>query len=144
MAAATHTHPEAFSESLQHLLPNLSDRSEIEVDLLSQLILASGDVSLMQFVRLSRDAIAASRDAFKAGCQIIADVPAVAGAIDQTRLAHLGCQLENLIADPHIVTASEAEVTFWQHQQWQQLPSLWLYFGNRLCLLRSHVSSCCH
>jgi precorrin-8X/cobalt-precorrin-8 methylmutase len=32
--AAVHSHPEAFQESLQQLLP-LSDRSEIEVDLLS-------------------------------------------------------------------------------------------------------------
>jgi len=34
--AAVHSHPEAFQESLQQLLP-LSDRSEIEVDLLSQI-----------------------------------------------------------------------------------------------------------
>jgi precorrin-8X/cobalt-precorrin-8 methylmutase len=50
--AATHDHPEAFQESLQQLLPDLSDRSEIEVDLLSQLVLASGDLSLVPFVHL--------------------------------------------------------------------------------------------
>ena len=38
--AETTAHPEAFQESLQRLLPDLSDRSEIEVDLLSQLVLA--------------------------------------------------------------------------------------------------------
>ena len=125
--AATDAHPEAFTESLQQLLPDLSDRSEIEVDLLSKLVLATGDVSLVQFVRVGAGAIAASRDALKAGCQVIADVPAVGSAIDQTRLAHLGCKLETLIANPHITTAAEAETTFWHHHQWQdrlqQLPS---------------------
>lgn len=127
--AATDAHPEAFTESLQQLLPDLSDRSEIEVDLLSKLVLATGDVSLVQFVRISggaknatasRSAIAASRDALKAGCQVITDVPAVASAIDQTRLAHLGCKLETLIANLHITTAAEAETTFWHHDQWQE------------------------
>jgi precorrin-8X/cobalt-precorrin-8 methylmutase len=52
--AETTAHPEAFQESLQRLLPDLSDRSEIEVDLLSKLVLACGDVSLVQFVRQSK------------------------------------------------------------------------------------------
>jgi len=47
-----HTHLESFQQSLQGLLPDLSDRSEIEVDLLSQLVLACGDVSLVPFVRV--------------------------------------------------------------------------------------------
>ncbi|NEQ22549.1 MAG: MerR family transcriptional regulator [Microcoleus sp. SIO2G3] len=118
--AATDAHPEAFTESLQQLLPDLSDRSEIEVDLLSKLVLASGDVSLVQFVQVGEGAIAASRDALKAGCPVITDVPAVASAIDQTRLAHLACKLETLITDPHITTAAEAETTFWHHDQWQE------------------------
>lgn len=125
--AATNEHPESFNESLQLLLPDLSDRSEIEVDLLSKLILASGDVSLVQFVRVGKKAIAAARHALKSGCSVIVDVPAVTGAIDQTRLAHLGCSLNTLIADPHITTAAEAEGAFWHHDQWQerlqQLPS---------------------
>ena len=45
--AAIDDHPESFTESLQQLLPDLSERSEIEVDLLSKLALASGDVSLV-------------------------------------------------------------------------------------------------
>jgi len=68
--AQVHAHPEAFQESLQRLLPDLSDRSEIEVDLLSKLVLASGDVSLVPFVRLGNQALAASRTAFKWGCQV--------------------------------------------------------------------------
>lgn len=116
--AATHAHPEAFQESLQQLLPDLSDRSEIEVDLLSKLVLACGDVSLVHFVRVSSGAIAAARDNLKAGCPIIADVPAVVAAFDQTRLAHLGCQVETLIDDPHITGAAEAEQAFWHHQGW--------------------------
>lgn len=122
---ATDDHPEAFSESLQQLLPDLSDRSEIEVDLLSKLVLASGDVSLVPFVRVGKGAIAAARDSLKAGCQIVGDVPAVVGAIDQTRLAHLRCSVETLIADPHITSAAEAEASFWHHHRqqdrWQQL-----------------------
>lgn len=45
--AAAHAHPEGFTESLQQLLPDLSDRSEIEADLLSKLVLACGDCSLL-------------------------------------------------------------------------------------------------
>ncbi len=126
MDAAVHDHPEIFQESLQRLLPDLSDRCEIEVDLLSKLVLACGDVSLVPFVRLGPEAIAAARNALTAQCQIIGDVPAVTAALDQTRLAHLGCAVETLIDDSHITSAVEAEQEFWQHSQWQdrlqQLP----------------------
>ncbi len=124
--AETTAHPEAFQESLQRLLPDLSDRSEIEVDLLSQLVLACGDVSLVQFVRRSKDAISAARDALKAGCQIVGDAAPVVSALDQTRLAHLKCPVETLIADLHITGAADAEQAFWNNEQWQdrleQLP----------------------
>ncbi|MDF5716088.1 MAG: precorrin-8X methylmutase [Rhizonema sp. NSF051] len=113
-----HAHPEAFQESLQHLLPDLSNRSEIEQDLISQLVLACGDVSLVSFVRLSREAISTSREVLSSGCQVVVDVPTVAAAIDQTRLAHLGCQMETLIDNPHITTAIEAEHAFWQQREW--------------------------
>lgn len=118
--AVAHTHPEEFQESLQKLLPELSDRDEIEVDLLCNLVLACGDVSLVHFVHLSQGAIAAARDALKAGCQIVGDVPAVVAALDQTRLAHLGCQVETLIDDPHVTSAVEAEQAFWNHQVWAE------------------------
>jgi precorrin-8X/cobalt-precorrin-8 methylmutase len=123
--AATTSHPEAFTESLQHLLPDLSNRSEIEADLLAKLVLASGDVSLVPFVRVGKGAIAAARDSLKAGCQIICDASGVAGILDQTRLTHLNCTVKTLISDPHISSAAEAEANFWQHHrqqnQWQQL-----------------------
>jgi precorrin-8X/cobalt-precorrin-8 methylmutase len=111
-------HPEAFKESLQHLLPDLSSRSEIEVDLLSQLVLACGDVSLVNFVRLSGDAIAAAREALSNGCQIVGDIPAVTATLDRTRLAHLACEVETLIDDPHITGIAEAEQAFWQDKEW--------------------------
>jgi precorrin-8X/cobalt-precorrin-8 methylmutase len=88
--ATVDAHPEAFTESLQQLLPDLSSRSEIEADLLSKLALACGDVSLISFVQISRGAIAASRTALKSGCRIVADMGAIAAMLDQTRLAHLG------------------------------------------------------
>lgn len=128
MDADVHAHPEAFQESLRRLLPDLSDRSEIEVDLLSHLVLACGDVSLVSFVRLSRGtvsgekhdgAIASGRHALKAGCPIITDVPMVAAALDQTRLHHLGSTITILIDDPHITSATEAEQAFWQQKTWQ-------------------------
>jgi len=115
-----HAHPESFEESLQWLLPDLSDRSEIEVDLLSQLILACGDVSLVSFVRVGKGAIAASRAALTAGCSIVADVPTVAAALDQTRLHHLKCKTTTLIDNPHITSAIEAEQAFWQQQTWKE------------------------
>ncbi|MBD6617195.1 MerR family DNA-binding transcriptional regulator [Komarekiella sp. 'clone 1'] len=118
--AEVHTHSEAFPESLQRLLPDLSNRSEIEQHLISQLVLACGDVSLVSFVKLSRDAIAASRKALKSGCQVVVDVPTVAAALDQTRLVHLGCQIETLIDNPHVTTVTEAELAFWQHQEWRE------------------------
>ncbi len=118
--AASHAHPEAFRESLQQLLPDLSDRSEIEVDLLSKLVLACGDVSLVDFVRLGEGAIASARNILSTGCQIVGDVPAVTAALDRTRLAHLHCTVETLIDNPHITTAEDAEQEFWQHDQWQE------------------------
>lgn len=113
-------HPEQFQESLQHLLPDLSHYSEITVHLLHQLVLACGDLSLVSFIRLCPDAIAAARTAFKAGCTVIADVPAVAATLDHTRLAHLGCSITTLINDPHIAGAHDAEQAFWRDNLWQQ------------------------
>ncbi|MEH2240002.1 precorrin-8X methylmutase [Nostoc sp.] len=118
--AEIHTHSEAFTESLQRLLPDLSQRSEIEQHLISQLVLASGDVSLVSFIKLSRDAIAASREALSSSCQIVVDTQTVAAALDQTRLLHLGCHIETLIDNPHITTATEAELAFWQHREWRE------------------------
>jgi precorrin-8X/cobalt-precorrin-8 methylmutase len=118
--AEIHTHSEAFSESLQRLLPDLSHRSEIEQHLISQLVLACGDVSLVSFIKLSRGAIAASREALSSSCQIVVDTQTVAAALDQTRLLHLGCHIETLIDNPHITTATEAEVAFWQHREWRE------------------------
>jgi precorrin-8X/cobalt-precorrin-8 methylmutase len=120
MDADVHAHPESFQESLQRLLPDLSNRSEIEVDLLSQLVLACGDVSLVPFVRLSGDAIAASREALKTGCSIIVDVPMIMATLDQTRLRHLGCKTTTLINDPHVTTAPDAEQASWQQQTWKE------------------------
>lgn len=127
--AQVHQHPEQFQESLQRLLPDLN-RSEIETNLVSNLVLACGDVSLVSFVRLSREpdrhAIAAARSSLKAGCSIVVDSAIVASALDQTRLAHLGCTVEALIQDPHVHSADEAEQAFWQDatlkQRLQQLP----------------------
>lgn len=125
--AAVPSHPEAFQESLRHLLPDLSDRSEIEVDLLSKLVLACGDVSIINFVRLSHNALSAARNALISKCQIVGDVPAVVAALDQTRLAHLGCQIKTIIDDPHVTNVVEAEQTFWKNQAWaehlRQIPS---------------------
>jgi precorrin-8X/cobalt-precorrin-8 methylmutase len=117
---AAPNHPENFQQALEHLLPDLSERSEIEVDLLSQMVLACGDVSLVPFVRLSHDALKAARDALKQGCTVVGDIPAVVTALDQTRLAHLGCSVQTLIDNPHINSADEAEATFWQQDQWRQ------------------------
>jgi precorrin-8X/cobalt-precorrin-8 methylmutase len=120
---AVTNHPENFQDSLQQLLPDLSDRSEIELDLLSQLVLACGDVSLVSFVRLSRDAIQTARTSLKAGCLVVGDVPAVVSALDQARLAHLSCSILTLINDPHLNTVADAEHQFWQKQgQGMQLP----------------------
>jgi precorrin-8X/cobalt-precorrin-8 methylmutase len=118
--AETAAHPEAFQESLQRLLPDLSHYSEITVHLLHQLVLACGDVSLINFVRLSEGAVASARKALKAGCSIVTDLPAVAATFDQTRLAHLGCAIATLIDDPHITGASEAEQAFWDRPLWQE------------------------
>ncbi len=117
---ATPAHPESFAESLKLLLPDLSNRSEIEVDLISQLVLACGDVSLVNFVRVSQRAIAAARVALQSGCQIVGDVPAIVAACDRPRLAHLGCQLTTLIDNPHLTDAAETEQEFWRSSSWQK------------------------
>ncbi len=112
-------HPEDFYGALQQLLPDLGSRPEIEVDLLKELALACGDTSLVPFVRLSPDAIAAARDALKRGNTVVGDIPAVAAALDRTRLAHMGCSVRVLLDDPHITSAGDAERQFWQQQKWR-------------------------
>jgi precorrin-8X/cobalt-precorrin-8 methylmutase len=118
--AKVDAHPEDFQESLERLLPDLSQRSAIEKELISQLVLACGDVSLAYEVRLANSAIASAREALKSGCQVIADISTVAAALDGTRLAHLGCQVKTFIDNPHITTAAEAEQAFWEHQKGQE------------------------
>lgn len=75
-------------------------------------MLACGDVSLVPFVRRSLGVITAARDALKAGCAIVGDVPAIVAALDHNRLAHLNCSIETLIANPHITDAVDAEQAF--------------------------------
>lgn len=118
--AAVCDHPENFQQALQHLLPDLSQRPEIEVDILSHLVLACGDVSLAAFIRLSPDLIKVARETLSAGRTIITDVPAVLNTLDHTRLAHLGCESFALINDPHLDSAVNAETEFWQNQTWQE------------------------
>ncbi|PZD71437.1 Precorrin-8X methylmutase [Acaryochloris thomasi RCC1774] len=118
--AAVPDHPEHFQEALFRLLPDLSQRPEIEVDVLSHLVLACGDVSLATFVRFSSDAIKAARETLSAGCTIVGDVPAVIAALDQPRLTHLGCQWATLLDNPHIDSAADAEQQFWQDNGWHQ------------------------
>jgi precorrin-8X/cobalt-precorrin-8 methylmutase len=117
--AEVHNHSEEFTESLERLLPDLSQYSEIERYLISQLILACGDVSLLPFLRVSADAIAASRKILKSNCDVVVDIPAIANALDKTRLSHLGCSIITLIDDPHIATFTEAEQAFWLHPEWR-------------------------
>ena len=120
MDTATHHHPENFQEALERLLPDLSQRPEIEVDVLSHLVLACGDVSLAAFVRFSADAIKAARETLSSGCTVVSDLPAIAAALDQTRLTHLGCQQVTLLNNPHLDSVTEAEQTLWQDSSWHQ------------------------
>lgn len=113
-------HPEEFAESLEMLLPDLSGRSEIEVDLLSKLVLACGDVGLVPLVRVGAGAIAAAREKLAAGCEVVVDVPLVSAALDHTRLAHLGCTVRTLIDDPHLAGVAEAEHAFWNNREWEK------------------------
>ncbi|MDJ1184249.1 precorrin-8X methylmutase [Roseofilum casamattae] len=118
--AAVCDHPENFQEALQRLLPALSQCSAIEIDILSHLVLASGDVSLAAFIRMSPDAIAAARGALSQGCNVIGDIAAVVAACDRTRLAHLSCDCLCAIDNPHIESASDAEQAFWRDPFWRE------------------------
>ncbi|MCU0533782.1 MAG: precorrin-8X methylmutase [Hydrococcus sp. Prado102] len=145
---AADNHPETFNESLQQLLPDLSERSEIEVDLLSKLVLASGDVSLVDFARVSKGAIAQARHRLKAGCQVVVDVTAVANGIDKVRLQHLNCTVKTLIGDPHITSAADAEIQFWKEQQqsnpWQFDAGCILVVGYAPSVLLSALDAIAH
>ncbi len=112
-------HPEAFKESLDPLLPDLSSRSEIEVDLIRDIILACGDVSLIPFLHISSGSIAVARHQLQSGCSVVVDVSAVAAALDQPRLHHLRCSVHTLLADPHITTVHDAEQSAWQDPEWR-------------------------
>ncbi|MEM7580486.1 MAG: precorrin-8X methylmutase [Mastigocoleus sp.] len=111
---------ENFGDSLGLLLPDLSKKNEIERYLLSQLVLACGDVSLVDFVRLSKGAIATSRRVLKTKCQIVADVSPVVAAFDHTRISHLGLGVSTLIDDPHIHNVEDAEQKFLHNQELHQ------------------------
>ncbi|WP_225938288.1 precorrin-8X methylmutase [Leptothermofonsia sichuanensis] len=113
-------HPEDFQAALRRLLPDLSERPEIELDVLSQMILACGDVGLSAFVRFSPDAIKAARQALTQGCTVVGDVPAVVASLDQPRLVHLGCRWQALLDDVHIDGVVTAEQSFWQTNKHQQ------------------------
>ena len=115
--ATCNIQPEDFSESLQQILPDLSKKNEIERDLLAKLVFACGDVSLVDFVRLSKDAIVAARHHLKAATEIVADVSPVVAALDHTRIAHLGAKVKTLIDDPHIHSVDEAERKFCQDKE---------------------------
>ncbi|WP_035984869.1 precorrin-8X methylmutase [Leptolyngbya sp. KIOST-1] len=123
--AAAADHPEDFQQALRRLLPDLSQRPEIEVDVLSHLVLACGDVGLAAFVRFSQDAIKAAREALATGCTVVGDVPAVVASLDQARLTHLGCQWRTLIDNPHLDSAADAERQFWQDDHWPQWFQAW-------------------
>ncbi|WP_026072794.1 precorrin-8X methylmutase [Nodosilinea nodulosa] len=120
LAADSPPSPQPEAESLQRLLPDLSARPEIEVDLISKLVMACGDVSLVPFVRLAHGAIAAARQALGSGCLVVGDIPAVAAAFDHSRLAHLGCRTAALLNDPHIASGSEAEQLLWRSPEWPE------------------------
>ncbi len=113
-------HPETFEESLDPLLPDLSDRSEIEAALIRDLILACGDVSIIPLLHISPGAIAAARHRLQAGCSVVVDVSAVAALLDQPRLRHLECPIHTLITDPHITTVHDAEQSVWQNPDWPE------------------------
>ncbi|NJL87466.1 MAG: MerR family transcriptional regulator [Leptolyngbyaceae cyanobacterium SM1_1_3] len=123
--AAVDNHPENFQQALQRLLPDLSQRPEIEVDVLSHLVLTCGDVGLAAFVRFSQDAIKAARTALTAECTVVGDVPAVVASLDQARLTHLGCGWQTLIDNPHLDSAADAEQQFWQDKHWLQRFKTW-------------------
>ncbi|NJK64059.1 MAG: MerR family transcriptional regulator [Synechococcaceae cyanobacterium SM2_3_1] len=110
-------HPESFQESLQQLLPDLSQRSEIEIDLIQKLVLACGDVSIVPMMQISLGVIATARHHLSLGCDIITDTQMVAAALDQARLSHLGCKIRAIINDPHIASVQDAEQNFWQDPQ---------------------------
>lgn len=118
--AAVPDHPEQFQAALTRLLPDLSQRPEIEVDVISHLVMACGDVSLAAFVRFSADAIQAARGALSAGCKVVADVPAVIATLDQPRLTHLDCTWAALLDNSHVDSAADAEQQFWQNQDCHQ------------------------
>lgn len=123
--AAVPEHPEHFQEALARLLPDLSQRPEIEVDIISHLVLACGDVSLASFIRFSPDAIKAARETLSTRCTVVADVPAVNATLDQPRLKHLGCSWATLLDNPHLDSAADAEQQFWQDQNgFQRIESL--------------------
>lgn len=107
----------SFPESLDHLLPDLAERSEIEKDLIRDLVMACGDASLISMLRVGYGAISAARLSLLMGRPVVTDVPAIAAALDRTRLAHFECPVQILINDPHVTSVADAEEAFCQQHQ---------------------------
>lgn len=82
------------------------------VKVYSRIIHAAGDPEYAKVIRIHTDAIAAGRQALKAGCDIFCDVEMVRTGINKRRLAEYGGAVHCLIADETIaVTAKQAGIT---------------------------------
>lgn len=104
---------EIENKSMDIIAPHLADLNlnEAETKVYSRMIHASGDVGYAEVIRMSPDAIEATKEALLRGANIYTDVEMVRTGIHKASFNRYGGKIECMISDPEIAEKAKREGT---------------------------------
>lgn len=104
---------EIENKSMDIIAPHLADLNlnEAETKVYSRMIHASGDVGYAEVIRMSPDAIEATKEALLRGANIYTDVEMVRTGIHKASFNRYGGKIECMISDPKIAEKAKREGT---------------------------------
>lgn len=104
---------EIENKSMDIIAPHLADLNlnEAETKVYSRMIHASGDVGYAEVIRMSPDAIEATKAALLRGANIYTDVEMVRTGIHKASFNRYGGKIECMISDPEIAEKAKREGT---------------------------------
>ena len=102
---------EIENRSMEIIAPYLADLklTAEETKVYSRMIHAAGDVDYAAVIEVHTTAIAAAKQAIKAGCNIYTDVEMVRTGINKRKLASFGGEVQCLIADERVAAMAKEE-----------------------------------
>jgi len=102
---------EIENRSMEIIAPYLKDLhlDEAETKVYSRMIHAAGDVEYAPIIRMSKDAVSATKKALQSGCNIYTDVEMVRTGINKRKLESFGGRVFCRVADPEIRELAERE-----------------------------------